>query len=54
MGNTCKEKIVWDGIHVGYRLYRKGCYGLKRFIGYDWIEDNVAYYRMFIAKRISV
>ena len=48
-----KEKIVWNGVHVGFRLYDTGgCFGLKRFRGYEWIEDNLAYYRMFIAKKI--
>jgi len=50
-----KEKIIWDGIHVGYRLYDTGgCFGLKRFRGYKWIKNNVDYYHMFVAKRIAI
>ena len=41
-----KEKIIYSGIHVGWRLYCKG-----RFIGYKWIDENYAHYEMFVAKR---
>ena len=44
-----KEKIIWDDILVGYRIYDDGgCFGLKRFKGYECIEGNIAYYNMFM------
>ena len=46
MLNFYRVEITYSGILVGYRHYHNG-----QFIGYTWIDDNYAYYGMFIAKR---
>ena len=38
------EKIIWDGVHVGYRLYSRGMLGALRFCCYLWLKENVKLY----------
>lgn len=44
--NITKQAIYYDCVLVGYRIYNH-----DHFIGYEWNEENYAYYEMFVAKR---
>ena len=43
-----KVKIMYEGVHVGWRLYT---HNGTHFVGYQWIDDAYAYYEMFVASR---
>lgn len=32
------DKIIWDGILQGYRLYTKGYFNLPHFYRYYWFD----------------